>query len=103
MQGGGFGNSNDLMTDLATGVLRSQGENYLQKGQAYVQSKMGWLSGGELRYLFDIDTAYGTSFMPICLSIHLLPYCALHATLLTPVVTVVTLMTFVTQPGKGTK
>lgn len=47
------------MNDLATGVLRSQGENYLQKGQAYVQSKMGWLSGGELRYLFDIDNAYG--------------------------------------------
>lgn len=59
MQAQGYSNSNDLMTDFAAGMIQSQGKNYLQKGQALFQSKMGFLSTGDLYYLFDIDMAYG--------------------------------------------
>lgn len=48
-----------LVSDLAAGVLQQQGENYFQRGQAYVQSKMGFLSSSNLQYHFNIDKTYG--------------------------------------------
>ena len=59
LQGGGFAPQNDIMADFTTGLIRSQGETYFHKGQAYVQSRLGFLSTGDLHYLFDIDGAYG--------------------------------------------
>ena len=55
--GGGLPDS--LVSGLAAGVLQQQGENYFQRGQAYVQSKMGFLSSSNLQYHFNIDKTYG--------------------------------------------
>jgi len=50
-----------FVSDLAAGVLQQQGENYFQRGQAFVQSKMGFLSSSNLQYHFNIDNTYGAS------------------------------------------
>ena len=58
--GGGAGVLPDsLVSDLAAGVLQQQGENYFQRGQAFVQSKIGFLSSNNLQYHFNIDKTYG--------------------------------------------
>ena len=63
MQGGAFGTGaavpDALVSDFAAGMLRQQGENYFQRGQAFVQSKMGFLSSTNLQYHFNIDSGYG--------------------------------------------
>ena len=45
VQGGAFGTGaavpDALVSDFAAGMLRQQGENYFQRGQAFVQSKWG--------------------------------------------------------------
>ena len=48
-----------FVADLATGMLRQSGENYFQKGQAFVQSKMGFLSSSMLQYHFNISGENG--------------------------------------------
>lgn len=47
------------MLGLAGTVLQQQGNSYLQKGQAFMQSKMGFLSGGVLHYHFSVTGQYG--------------------------------------------
>lgn len=64
MQGyssGGGGLPDSLVSGLAANVLQQQGENYFQRGQAFVQSKMGFLSSSNLQYHFNIDKTYGKS------------------------------------------
>jgi hypothetical protein len=43
---------------LAGQVLQQSSASYLQKGQAYVQSTIGLLSGGVVHYHFSVDSAY---------------------------------------------
>lgn len=43
---------------MAGNMLQQSGSNYLQKGQAFMQSKMGFLSGGLLHYHFSITGDY---------------------------------------------
>ena len=63
VQGAAFGTGaavpDALVSDFAAGMLRQQGENYFQRGQAFVQSKMGFLSSTNLQYHFNIDSGYG--------------------------------------------
>lgn len=57
--GGGFGGmESDFLSGVAGNVLRQQGQSYLQRGQAFVQSKMGFLSGSALHYHFSITPEY---------------------------------------------
>lgn len=60
---------------MAAGMLKQQGENYFQRGQAFVQSKMGFLSAGNLQHHFNIDTAYGAQNLPLFQqpNLHFLP------------------------------
>lgn len=53
-----------LVSGLAAGMLQQQGENYFQRGQAFVQSKMGFLSSSNLQYHFNIDKTYGELQVP---------------------------------------
>ena len=54
-----------LVSDFASNVLQQQGENYFQRGQAYVQSKMGFLSSSNLQYHFNIDKTYGDTLSSV--------------------------------------
>lgn len=48
-----------FLSSMATNVLRPYGENYLQRGQAFMQSKMSFLSYGSMHYHFNISGEYG--------------------------------------------
>jgi hypothetical protein len=41
-----------------SGVAQNLGQSYLARTNAYVQAKMGFLSGGTMQYLFAVDPAY---------------------------------------------
>lgn len=43
---------------IAGQILQNSSSSYLQKGQAYVQSKIGLLSGSAVHYHFNVDSAY---------------------------------------------
>lgn len=47
-----------FMTSIASNVLRPYGENYLQRGQAFMQSRFSFLSYGSLHYYFNISGEY---------------------------------------------
>ncbi|KAK9829499.1 hypothetical protein WJX72_006228 [[Myrmecia] bisecta] len=47
-----------FMQGIATNMLRQSGENYLQRGQAFMQSKMGFLSGNVMHYYFNISSEF---------------------------------------------
>jgi hypothetical protein len=48
-----------FLSGMAGNVLRQQGQTYLQRSQAFMQSKMGFLSGGTMQYLFNVTPEYG--------------------------------------------
>lgn len=48
-----------FLTGVAGNMLRQQGQSYLQRGQAFVQTRLGFLSGGSLHYHFSITPEYG--------------------------------------------
>ena len=57
--GGAFGDAGQpFFSGVAGNVLRQQGQSYLQRSQAFMQSKMGFLSGGVMQYLFAISPEY---------------------------------------------
>ena len=47
------------MTGLAGNMLRQSGENYFQRGQAFMQSKMGFMSTESLHYYYNLNAEYG--------------------------------------------
>lgn len=47
-----------FLSGVAGNVLRQQGQSYLQRSQAFMQSKMGFLSGGTMTYLFQVTPEY---------------------------------------------
>lgn len=53
------GGVDPFLVNMAGNMLQQSGSNYLQKGQAFMQSKMGFLSGGLLHYHFSITGDYG--------------------------------------------
>lgn len=63
MQSGGdaasFAGVDPFLSGVAGDVLRQQGQTYLQRSQAYMQSKIGFLSGGTVSYLFAVTPEYG--------------------------------------------
>lgn len=54
-----FGGVDPFLSGMAGNVLRQQGQSYLQRSQAYMQSKIGFLSGGTISYLFSVTPEYG--------------------------------------------
>lgn len=66
--GGQTGNFSNLASDpflsgMAGSMLRQQGQNYFQRSQAFVQSKMSFLSGSMIQYLFAVSSEYGEFFI----------------------------------------
>lgn len=51
-----------FVAGVASNMLAQHGQSYLQRSQAYVQSKMGFLSAGMMSYLFAVTPDYGMSF-----------------------------------------
>ena len=49
------------MTGFAGSVLRQSGENYLQRGQAFVQSRMSFMSTDSMHYYYNLNGEYGAS------------------------------------------
>ena len=47
------------MANLAGNMLQQSSSTYLQKGQAFMQSRMGFLSGTSLQYYFNVGSSYG--------------------------------------------
>ena len=47
------------MTGLAGNMLRQSGENYFQRGQAFMQQKMGFMSTESLHYYYNLNAEYG--------------------------------------------
>ena len=56
---GAPGGVDPFLMNMAGNVLQQSGSNYLQKGQAFMQSKMGFMSGGLLHYHFSVTADYG--------------------------------------------
>ena len=59
--GSGMGGSDAFMTGFAGSVLRQSGENYLQRGQAFVQSRMSFMSTDSLHYYYNLNGEYGAA------------------------------------------
>ena len=53
-----------VMTGFASNVLQQGGRNYLQRGHAFVQQRMGFLSGGALQHLFNVSGDSGAASLP---------------------------------------
>lgn len=49
------------MTGFAGSVLRQSGENYLQRGQAFMQSRMSFMSTESLHYYYNLNGEYGAA------------------------------------------
>lgn len=47
-----------FMSGLATDMLQQSGANYFQRGQAFMQSRMGFLSTEVMHYFFNINAEY---------------------------------------------
>ncbi len=48
-----------FMTGLATDVLQQQSATYIQRGQAFMQQRMGFLSTDVMHYFFNLNSEYG--------------------------------------------
>ena len=57
--GSSYGTVDPFLSGVAGTMLRQQGQSYLQRSQAYMQSKIGFLSGSSIQYLFDVTPSYG--------------------------------------------
>jgi len=57
--GSSYGPVDPFLSGVAGTMLRQQGQSYLQRSQAYMQSKIGFLSGSSIQYLFDVTPSYG--------------------------------------------
>ena len=44
---------------VAANMLQQSGSTYLQRGQDFVRSRMGFLSGSSMHYLFNVNGDYG--------------------------------------------
>jgi hypothetical protein len=55
---GTFGGVDPFLTGVAGNMLRQQGQSYLERTQSYMQSKIGFLSGGMVSYLFAVTPEY---------------------------------------------
>ena len=40
-------------------MIQQQGSNYLERGQEFVKSRMGFINSSSLHYHFNIDSEYG--------------------------------------------
>lgn len=65
-----------FMTGFATDMLQQQSATYIQRGQAFMQQRMGFLSTDVMHYFFNLNSEYGApsfpSFRPCCVQALLL-------------------------------
>lgn len=54
---------NDPFNSLAASVIQQQGSNYLERGQEFVKSRMGFINSSSLHYHFNVDAEYGEMTM----------------------------------------
>ena len=40
-------------------MIQQQGSNYLERGQEFVKSRMGFINSSSLHYHFNVDADYG--------------------------------------------
>jgi len=66
--GQAFTGVDPFLSGVAGNVLRQQGQSYLQRSQAFMQSKMGFLSGGVIQYLFAVTPDYGAIVAAVVLA-----------------------------------
>ena len=50
---------NDPFNNLAASMIQQQGSNYLERGQEFVKSRMGFINSSSLHYHFNVDAEYG--------------------------------------------
>ena len=55
-----------FMTGLATDVLQQQSATYIQRGQAFMQQRMGFLSTDVMHYFFNLNSEYGEAHCNAC-------------------------------------
>ena len=48
------------MTGFASDMLQQSGASYLQRGQAFMQQRMGFMSTDVMHYFFNLNSEYGT-------------------------------------------
>lgn len=53
------GGGDAFMTGFATDMLHQSGASYLQRGQAFMQQRMGFMSIDVMHYFFNLNTEYG--------------------------------------------
>ncbi len=53
------------MTGLATDMLQQQSATYIQRGQAFMQQRMGFLSTDVMHYFFNLNSEYGKVWHPL--------------------------------------
>ncbi|KAA6422860.1 hypothetical protein WJX79_000938 [Trebouxia sp. C0005] len=49
---------NDPFNNLAASMIQQQGSNYLERGQEFVKSRMGFINSSSLHYHFNVDAEY---------------------------------------------
>lgn len=58
---------NDPFNSLAATMIQQSGSNYLERGQEFVKSRMGFINSSSLHYHFNVDAEYGeTTFRACC-------------------------------------
>lgn len=50
---------NDPFNSLAATMIQQSGSNYLERGQEFVKSRMGFINSSSLHYHFNVDAEYG--------------------------------------------
>ena len=50
---------NDPFNSLAAKMIQQSGSNYLERGQEFVKSRMGFINSSSLHYHFNVDAEYG--------------------------------------------
>lgn len=59
---------NDPFNSLAATMIQQSGSNYLERGQEFVKSRMGFINSSSLHYHFNVDAEYGETTGQACCS-----------------------------------
>lgn len=55
----GLGGLDPFVGGMAANMIQQQGSSYLQRGQEFMRTRMGFLSGSSMHYLFNVNGEYG--------------------------------------------